>query len=144
MKEYAGINIPIRKVEIVPIKSTMDAIDFMLDMECKDKFSMMRRFMNEKSQPFNININKTAFYKKQYYIYKPHYGIVLILHLPPKILWAYQDQQFIIFVAPDLKSLIEYFYKWKRRSFNPYEVIALHILIQALEYVEQTKADVHL
>ena len=49
-----------------------------------------------------------------------------------------------IFVAPDLKSLIEYFYKWKRRSFNPYEVIALHILIQTLEYVEQTKADVHL
>lgn len=139
MREYGGIEIPLKKVEKIHLSSNMDAIDFLLDLDMGDKFNFIATVYNNNLVSFKVK--NVLFYYRVNGIYMSYRAVILLVRTPDPALIEFEGQKYLIIVAQNLEKLQRYLLVWRASCGDVKEAQAVHILIQAIEYSIQIQSN---
>lgn len=139
MREYGGIEIPLKHVEKINLSSNMDAIDFMLDIDMSDKYNFIANMCND--ERYCIYLKNIMFYYRVDRIYMSHRAVLMLITMPEPVLRDFKGQKYLILVSQNLEQLQRYLILWRASAINIKETQAVHVILQTLEYTMQIQSN---
>jgi hypothetical protein len=113
MKQYAGIEIPIKDPVKVPLSSNMDAVDFFLDLYNDNRNVSFETIYRDTLSTMNIVMCKfknrlsRGYLPYNFIIY--YYAYVVVICNPPAFFRSFTDQKYVIFTSRLLHGMYAYF-----------------------------------
>ena len=119
MKSIGPVELPLKGIEIVNKQS--DIMDVLLDLHIPNMATALNSMLGM-NLPQILAVNKEEM------------GVVgIVAYQPPEKWKTHEDQQMIMFLAPNTSKLAEYFINWHNNTPDPFQRQAIATIIHYID-----------
>jgi len=131
MKEFGGIRLPVTETLMVEVKTEMDIMDFLLDINFEKKYSAMKTLLEAKCP---IMFACKCLFPVKHYPYSFD-GYIMILKYPPLIWKQHRENNYALYVSRLLFGMKSYWKTKHHKCYNPVELSIITGIIQFLDEI---------